>query len=105
MFLIHGEEEGMAGLTSRIAKKLMPASRILQPEIDETFRLDGKKAVKVHSEQRRSIDPPEAARKPDYDNELTQLVLDINEAVEYIAGNKNRSKLVRRLRQALERAK
>ena len=104
MFLIHGEEEGMAGLASRIAAKLMPASRILQPEIDDTFRLDGKEAVKIHSEQRRSIDPPEAARMPDYNNELTQLVLDINEAVEKVAGNKNRSKLVRRLRRALEKA-
>ena len=104
MFLIHGEEEGMAGLASRIAAKMMPASRILQPEIDDTFRLDGKEAVKIHSEQRRSIDPPEAARMPDYNNELTQLVLDINEAVEKVAGNKNRSKLVRRLRRALEKA-
>ena len=105
MFLIHGEEEGMAGLTSRIAEKLMPASRILQPEIDDTFRLDGNEAVQVHSEIRRSIEPPEAARKPDYNNELTQLVLDINEAVENVAGNKNRAKLIRRLRQALEQAR
>ena len=105
MFLIHGEEEGMAGLTSRIAEKLMPASRILQPEIDDTFRLDGNEAVQVHSEIRRSIEPPEAAHKPDYNNELTQLVLDINEAVENVAGNKNRAKLIRRLRQALEQAR
>lgn len=105
MFLIHGEEEGMAGLTSRIAEKLMPASRILQPEIDDTFQLDGNEAVQVHSEIRRSIEPPEAARKPDYNNELTQLVLDINEAVENEAGNRNRAKLIRRLRQALEQAR
>jgi metallo-beta-lactamase family protein len=105
MFLIHGEEEGMAGLTARLAKKLMPASRILQPDIDDAFRLDAKKAVKIDSEVRRSIDPPEAARKPDFDNDLTQLVFDINDAVEQMAGNKNKSRLIRRLRQALERAR
>jgi len=105
MFLVHGEEEGMAGLTSRIAKKLLPASRILQPEIDDTFRLDGKTAVQVRSENRRSIDPPDAARKPDYDNELTQLIFDINSAVDSVAGNKNRAKLIRHLRRALEKAR
>ncbi len=105
MFLIHGEEEGMAGLASRIAKKLMPATRILQPEIDDTFRLDGKTAVQVASEVRRTIDPPDAARKPDYNNELTQLIFDINSAVENVAGNSNRAKLIRHLRRALEKAR
>jgi len=104
MFLIHGEEEGMAGLASRIADKLIPASRILQPGIDDTFRLDGKTAVQVPSENRRSIDPPDAARKPDYNNELTQLIFDINSAVENVAGNDNRAKLIRHLRRALEKA-
>jgi len=61
--------------------------------------------VQIHSDNRRSIDPPAAARKPDYDNELTQLVFDINTAVENVAGNKNRSKLIRRLRRALEKVK
>lgn len=105
MFLIHGEEEGMAGLASRIARKLMPESHILQPDIDDTFVLDGKKAVRIDSEVRRIIDPPEAARMPDFNNELTQLMFDINEAVEKLAGNKNKSKLVRRLRQALEKTR
>ncbi|MGB7204117.1 MAG: MBL fold metallo-hydrolase [Anderseniella sp.] len=103
MFLIHGEEEGMAGLSERLSKELVPAAHILQPDIDETFRLDGDKAVRIVSETTRSIDPPEAARLPDFNNELTQLVFDINEAVEKLADNKNKAKLVRKLRQALER--
>ncbi len=105
MFLIHGEEEGMAGLTQRLAGKLMPASAILQPDIDETFKLEGKNAVKISGTVRRSIDPPEAAHKPDFNNELTQLIFDINDEVASRAGNKNKSKLIRRLRQALEKAR
>jgi metallo-beta-lactamase family protein len=102
MFLTHGEEEGMTGLTARIAGKLMPADRILAPDIDDTFRLDGEVARQVDSEVRRHIDPPEAARKPDWSNELTQLMFDINDALEKQAGGRNRSKLIRRLREALE---
>jgi hypothetical protein len=37
-------------------------------------------------------------------NELTQLMFDIDAALDKQAGGRNRSKLIRRLRQALEEA-
>jgi metallo-beta-lactamase family protein len=102
LFLIHGEENGMNELIKRISPQLLSKKRILQPEIDDTFLLDGRTAKPLDTGIRRNIDPPEAARKPDWDNELTQLIFDINEALEKQAGNRNRSKLIRRLRRALE---
>ena len=104
LFLTHGEEEGMTGLVARIAGKLVPADRIITPEIDDTFQLEGAVARQVDSEVRRHIDPPEAAREPDWNNELTQLVFDIDKALEKQAGGRNRSKLIRHLRRALEEA-
>jgi metallo-beta-lactamase family protein len=105
LFLIHGEEEGMAGLTQRVSRGLLDKNRILRPEIDDTFQLEGKTAVLIETGIRRSIDPPEAARKPDWSNELTQLIFDINKTLEQQAGGRNRSKLIRRLRQALQKAR
>jgi metallo-beta-lactamase family protein len=104
LFLTHGEEEGMTGLAGRVAAKLLPSDRIITPEIDDAFRLDGEVARQVDSEIRRHIDPPEAAREPDWNNELTQLMFDIDAALDKQAGGRNRSKLIRRLRQALEEA-
>ncbi len=104
LFLTHGEEAGMTGLAARIAGKLVPSERIVTPEIDDTFRLDGDVARQVDSEVRRHIDPPEAAREPDWNNELTQLMFDIDAALEKQAGGRNRSRLIRHLRRALEEA-
>lgn len=105
IFLTHGEEPGMTGLAGRIAGKLIAADRIVTPDIDDTFRLDGDVAHQVESEVRRQIDPPEAAHEPDWNNELTQLMFDIDAALEKKAGGRNRSKLIRHLRRALEEAR
>ena len=79
-------------------------NRIIIPMIDDVFTLTSKGARRRKTDVRRRIAPKHTA-KIDWNNELTGLLLDINEAVENAAGSKARDVIIRRLRRALERAR
>ncbi len=79
---------------------MVAAGKIIRPRLDDVYDLDGDQARLVESETRPRIDPLQVA-KPDWHNDLTKLVLDLNEEVKKAADEKSRAVILRRLRRAL----
>ena len=104
LFLVHSELPASNGLKDRVGDRLIAHNRIIIPAIDDVFTLTAKGARRRKTNVTRRIAPKETA-KVDWNNELTGLLLDINEAVEKSAGAKARDVIIRRLRRALERAR
>jgi metallo-beta-lactamase family protein len=102
VFLVHGEDPGMDGLTQRIAD-LFPADRIFRPALDDSLDLLSATPALVPAEPRRRL-PPAAVGHVDWHNDLTKLILDINEEVAKAADENARGVILRRLRRALEAA-
>jgi metallo-beta-lactamase family protein len=102
VFLVHGEDPGMDGLTQRIGD-LFPADRIFRPALDDSLDLLSPKPTLVPAEPRRRL-PPSAVGHVDWNNDLTKLILDINNEMAKAADENARSVILRRLRRALEGA-
>ena len=78
----------------------MPGDCILRPSLDSVFELSGEACAFLAAETRPRIDPAMVARL-DSHNDLADLVLDIQDAVQQAAGEKARGQIIRRLRRAL----
>lgn len=100
LFLVHGEEEALAGLRERLTG-IVPSDRILIPQIDDTYLISAQGARLAERREPPRIDPQSVARL-DWHNDVSQLILDINEALAGEADEKSRGVLIRRLRRALE---
>ncbi|HEY8579549.1 MAG TPA: MBL fold metallo-hydrolase [Beijerinckiaceae bacterium] len=98
VFLNHGEPEALAGFAARLAPSLGPDA-VVTPRLDETFELDGAVARRVGGGAPRVA--PAAIARPDWHNDLSSLVLDIDAAVRAQADERGRAALIRRLRRAL----
>jgi metallo-beta-lactamase family protein len=104
VFLVHGEESAIEGLRTRIdAARLVPPDRIVAPVMDDSFDIDGPRPVRIRHGAGRRI-APEAAARPDWHNELSGLLLDINDAMDTAADERARKVVIRRLKRALEQA-
>lgn len=101
VFLTHGEEQRQIAMAADVARYLMPEDRVVRPRLDDVYELSGEKPELLVSETRPRIAPESVARL-DWHNDLTKLVLDINDRVGAQAGEKARAKLIRKLRRALE---
>lgn len=101
LFLVHGEEASLAGLSDRIAERIVPATKIFTPLLDDIYELSTvePKALDVASRRRLA---PEAVVKLDWHNDMSKLILDINERIEAAADDRARGVIVRRLRRALD---
>lgn len=100
VFLVHGEEAAMEGMVARLAG-LMPAERLVCPALDEGFALTGAGFVR----QAQAVAPrlaPEQVARLDWHNDVSRLILDINEALRAETDERGRAVLIRRLRRALE---
>ena len=99
--LVHGEEDGLAGLHARLADLGLDGERIFAPDLDEVFDL-----LAEAPEARRRPAPrrlqPETVGRPDWHNDLSMLWLDISEQLEGAADDRARKVVIRRLRRALE---
>jgi metallo-beta-lactamase family protein len=102
IFLVHGEDQAMDGLTERIAGGIIARDRIFRPALDDSYDLLQAKPVLISPETPRL--PPTAVGHLDWHNELTTLILDINEKVAEAADEKSRAVILRRLRRALNSA-
>ena len=102
LFLVHGEEPGMTGLARRVAAEAIPHQAIHRPEIDACYDLSGPRAMPVKGVRRRVIEPPEAVHGTDWHNDLTRLMLDINDRIGEAADARARGVIIRRLRRALD---
>jgi metallo-beta-lactamase family protein len=102
VFLVHGEENAIEGLRSRMkAANIIAAEQIISPTMDDVFDINGERPVRfAHGTTRRIT--PEAAARPDWHNELSGLLLSINDTMDKAADERTRKTVIRRLRRALE---
>ncbi len=100
LFLVHGEEPALFGLRSRL-EGILDADSIVLPAIDEAFELTTHGARAVAAAVPARIDSGKVARL-DWHNEVSRLILDINDALAATADEKARAVLIRRLRRALQ---
>jgi metallo-beta-lactamase family protein len=99
VFLVHGEAPALQGLSGRLST-VVPGDRVLIPAIDEAFDLTtGGARLAVGAAPPRV--EPAAVGRLDWHNELSDLVLDINDAVRGAADERARSIIIRRIRRAL----
>ncbi|MEK1891015.1 MAG: MBL fold metallo-hydrolase [Phyllobacterium sp.] len=100
IFLTHGEVTGLSALKTRLSA-FSPKLRITTPVLDETFELTQNGAHRVETGRPRRLLPSDVARL-DWHNELSRLLLDINQVVGGQSDERGRSLVIRRLRRALE---
>jgi metallo-beta-lactamase family protein len=100
LFLVHGEADAIEGLAARLAGIVDPA-RILRPVLDEAFDLTASGAQRLDDASPRRL-PPEKVARLDWHNDVSRLILDINEALAAEPDEKTRAVLIRRLRRALD---
>ena len=101
LFLVHGEETAIAGLAERISERIIPAARLFQPLLDDIYDLSAALPTPLDAGRRRRL-APEAVVALDWHNDMSKLILDINERIEAAADDRARGVIIRRLRRALE---
>lgn len=100
LFLVHGEEEALAGLAARL-QGIVPTEARVIPGLDDSFRLTADGVVKQASQTPPRLAPEQVARL-DWHNDVSRLILDVNEALRATPDERARNALIRRLRRALE---
>jgi metallo-beta-lactamase family protein len=102
VFLVHGEEPALAGLSGRIAERTVPAAKVFTPILDDIYELTTTAPTPIDATGRRRRLAPEAVIALDWHNDMSKLILDINERIEAAADDRARGVLIRKLRRALE---
>ncbi len=100
VFLTHGEEEPQVALQEAIKGTIVKADCIVRPHLDDVYDLSGDACALLESESQPRIDPSLVAR-PDWNNELTSLHLEIEQEISKAADAKSKAILIRRLKRAL----
>lgn len=99
LFLVHGESNALTGMVARL-QGVVAEDDILIPCLDEAFELTPNGAVRLAS----AVPPRLAAERVarlDWHNDVSRLLLDINDALRNAADEKARGVLIRRLSAAL----
>ena len=100
VFLVHGEEPAMAGLAARL-EGIVATGDVLRPELDEGFALtqDGARSLVGTTPPRLS---PEKIARLDWHNDVSRLLLEINDGLLASPDERTRAALIRRLQRALK---
>ena len=101
VFLVHGEEPALNGLSERIAERSVPAAQVFIPLLDDIYELTTRAPTPLDVAGRRRL-APESVTNLDWHNDMSKLILDINERMQAAADDRTRGVIVRRLRRALE---
>lgn len=101
LFLVHGEEPAIAGLAERVSERIVPAALIFQPLLDDVYELSAAMPTPLDAGRRRRL-APEAVVRLDWHNEMSKLLLDINDRIEAAADDRSRAVIIRRLRRSLD---
>jgi metallo-beta-lactamase family protein len=99
-FLVHGEPDAIDALAVRLSD-VIASEDILSPRLDECFELTPGGAVRLAEQAPPRISPERVARM-DWHNDVSRLLLDINDALKAEADENARAVVIRRLRRALE---
>jgi metallo-beta-lactamase family protein len=100
LFLTHGEEHAMTGLMERVEGRIGGA-KVVSPALDEAWTLT-RGAGRIQEGGPPARLSPEKLGRVDWHNDLSRLILDINDAVRAEADERGRAALIRKLRRALE---
>jgi metallo-beta-lactamase family protein len=101
LFLVHGEEPALAGLKDRLAERIIPSAKVFIPLLDDIYELSTATPTPIDVTQRRRL-APEAVVALDWHNDMSKLILDINDRIEAAADDRAKGVIIRRLRRALE---
>jgi metallo-beta-lactamase family protein len=101
LFLVHGEQAAIDALSERIAERIIPGAKIFRPVLDDIFELSTAVPTPVDPAHRRRL-APEAVVALDWHNDMSKLMLDINDRIESAADARARGVILRRLKRALE---
>ncbi len=101
VFLTHGEEPELEGLSKRIAERSVRAAQIFVPVLDDVYELTTAAPTPIDGAHRRRL-APEAVVALDWHNDMSKLILGINAAIEAAADDRSRGVIIRRLKRALE---
>jgi metallo-beta-lactamase family protein len=102
VFLVHGEESAFEGFRARMtAANIIGSNHIYIPIMDDVFDIDAMHPIRLPQNRQRRISPEAAARR-DWHNELSSLLLDINDAMDKAADERSRKVVIRRLKNALK---
>ncbi|MDI6836088.1 MAG: MBL fold metallo-hydrolase RNA specificity domain-containing protein, partial [Rhizobiaceae bacterium] len=100
LFLVHGEEDGIAGLRKRAAA-FLAEQMINVPHLDGAFELRPERAVDISEKlPEPRIDPARVGHR-DWHNDFQSLVLDLQQELAKAADDKARGVILRKLRRAL----
>ncbi|RYC12122.1 MBL fold metallo-hydrolase [Ciceribacter ferrooxidans] len=100
LFLVHGEEDGIAGLRKR-ASAFLAEEKINVPHLDGAFELRPERAVDISEKlPEPRIDPARVGHR-DWHNDFQSLVLDLQQELAKAADDKARGVILRKLRRAL----
>lgn len=100
VFLVHGEEDAMAGLAVRL-QGIVAQDKLVLPALDDAYALTAEGFTRRPGTEPPRLAPEQVARL-DWHNDVSRLILDINEALRGAADEKARQATIRRLRRALE---
>ena len=101
VFLVHGEDPALSGLSARIAERLVPEATIFRPILDDIYELSTSAPTPIDVTHRRRL-APEAVVGLDWHNDMSKLILDVDGRIEAAADERARGVIIRRLRRALE---
>jgi metallo-beta-lactamase family protein len=101
VFLVHGEEPALSGLSDRISERTIPAAKVFRPILDDIFELSTSAPTPIDVAHRRRL-APEAVVALDWHNDMSKLILDINDRIEGAADDRARGVIIWSLRRALE---
>ncbi|KUO66023.1 MAG: MBL fold metallo-hydrolase [Alphaproteobacteria bacterium BRH_c36] len=100
LFLVHGEDDAIAGLMNRLSGRV-DQERIAVPVLDETFELSKAGAKRLPGKAVPRL-PADRVARIDWHNDVTALFLDVNDALALLPDEKTRAILIRKLRRVLE---
>ena len=100
VFLTHGEEEAQVALQESITGVIVKSDCIIRPHLDDVYDLSGDACAFLESESVPRMDPTQVAR-PDWNNDLAGLHLDIDQEIAKAADAKSKAVLIRRLKRVL----
>jgi metallo-beta-lactamase family protein len=101
IFLVHGEERALSGLSSRLEKHFGVELRSIVPELDTRYELAGAHARVLDGAFRRRL-APKAVASLDWHNGMSKLILDMSERLDRAPDDQARETIVRTLQRALE---
>jgi metallo-beta-lactamase family protein len=100
LFLTHGEDEPQQALAANL-KGMVPDDCIIRPRLDDVFDLLSPKCAIIEQDTKPRIDPDSVA-KPDWNNELQDLMNGIEGQLKQVQDPKARAEIVRKMKASLQ---